>query len=346
MTTLTSRPFGYTAAGEAVTAYTLRNTAGMTAEILTYGGILSRLCVPLTDGSLRDVVLGCDTLADYEAQTYYLGALIGRVANRIGGGRFRLYDTEYTLFVNNGPNCNHGGRCGFDRKVWHADPLEDGSLRLRLDSPDGDEGFPGALSVTVTYTLTDDNTLRLTYRARADRETPINLTNHSYFNLNGHGTALTHRLTLFADQMTENDQNSLPTGHRLPVEGTPFDFRTPHTLGERIGATHQQLLWGVGYDHNYILKPDHSPALLRAAVLETGDLSMECWTTQPGVQLYTANWLDDQPGKNGAVYHKRDAVCLETQNWPDGIHHADFPRSTLRPDETYQQTTEYRFTAL
>ncbi|MEG0780915.1 MAG: aldose epimerase family protein, partial [Oscillospiraceae bacterium] len=320
------RPFGKTMQGGSVDCFTLTNGRGMSAEILTYGGILRALSVPVGD-TVRDVVLGFDRLADYEAQDKYLGAIVGRVANRIGGAGFTLDGTDYALAANSAPNCLHGGLCGFDRKVWHPAAGEEG-LTLTCTSPAGEEGFPGALRVTVTYVLTEDNALTIAYLATTDAPTLVNLTNHSYFNLAGGGTIDTHRVQIFAAAITENDATSVPTGRLLPVEGTPFDLRQPRVLGE-------------SYDHNFVLSA-HRPGGLAASLWADG-LRMDCTTTQPGLQLYTANYLAGERGKGGAIYAPRTAVCLETQGFPDAIHHPNFPTVVLRPGETYRETTTYRF---
>lgn len=270
--------------------FTLTNEHGCSAEVLTYGGILRALTVPV-GGEMRDVVLGFDTLADYENQDKYIGALVGRVANRIGGAHFALGGRDYPLAANSGSNCLHGGICGFHTKIWQACQEENGGLRLTYCSPDGEEGFPGNLRVEVTYALTSGNALAISYQAETDAPTPVNLTNHSYFNLNGGGTIEGHTVQILADFITENDETSVPTGALLSVEGTPFDLRTPKCLGVGLASRHPQMVLGAGYDHNFVLgKNRYNPPRVVATV-KAGGLRMECTTTQPGLQLYTANFL-------------------------------------------------------
>ncbi|SBW10898.1 Aldose 1-epimerase [uncultured Eubacteriales bacterium] len=338
--------FGKTGAGKPVSCWTLTNDAGMSAEILTYGGILRTLTVPVA-GRTRDVVLGFDDMAGYEGQDAYIGAVVGRVANRIGGARFTLDGKEYPLPANRPPNCLHGGVHGFNEKVWAAETQDD-ALVLSLTSPDGEEGFPGTLRVKVIYALGEDNSLSIEYVAEADAPTPVNLTNHSYFNLKGagSGTAEDHVVQIFADRINENNDVGVPTGWLMDVEGTPFDLREGRPLAEGLADDHPQMVGGGGYDRNYIMKTSIDGALQRAAVAECAGLRMECLTTQPGLQIYTANYLATMTGKGGKAYTRRSALCLETQNWPDAVNHRDFPTSILRPGQTYHQTTIYRFTEL
>ena len=341
MTEVTKASFGATPDGRLVDVWTLR-AGGYAAQVLTYGGILRSLTVPAPGGS-RDIVLGCETLEDYEKQDKYFGALVGRVANRIGGAAFELNGKSYPLAANSGPNCLHGGVRGFNQAVWQAREV-DGSLVLTHVSPDGDEGFPGTLEVRVTYSLTADGVLRLDYWAKSDADTLCNLTNHSYFNLLGHdaGTLAGQQVEIFADAITQTDENSTPTGALLPVEGTPFDLRRPRDFLEGLAMDHPQLALGNGYDHNFALHTAPVSPLSLAARVSGGGLVLECLTTQPGLQLYTANYLDGTPGKGGASYGPRSAFCLETQNWPDAVHHASFPSPVLRAGELYRHTTVYR----
>ncbi len=345
MANVSCQSFGKTKEGQEVDLWTL--CAGdYSIQVLTYGGILRSFCVPAAEGS-RDIVLGCETLEEYEAQDRYFGALIGRVANRIGGACFDLNGKHYPLAANNGPNCLHGGLRGFDRAVWEARE-EDGSLVLTLHSPDGEEGFPGALEVQVTYSLTEDGTLTLDYQARSDQDTLCNLTNHSYFNLLGHahGSLGDQKIQILADAITEMDENSTPTGTILPVEGTPFDLREPVEIGKGLAMDHIQLKMGNGYDHNFVLHHQPKGPMKLAARATGGGLCLECRTTQPGIQFYTANFLEGDAGKGGACYGFRSAYCLETQIWPDAIHHSNFPSVVLRGGENYHHTTTYRVTAL
>lgn len=337
----TREPFGTTARGQDVEQWTAR-AGSYTAKILTYGGILRSFMV-----EDRDVVLGCDTLADYEKQDKYFGALVGRVANRIGGAAFDLNGKHYTLAANNGPNCLHGGVHGFNEAVWQAD-IREGKLVLSHTSPDGEEGFPGNLEVRVSYDLTEDGVLSLEYWARSDKDTLCNLTNHSYFNLMGHdhGSLEGQRVQVYASAITRIDENATPTGALLAVEGTPFDLRYPREFLQGLSLEHPQLTLGNGYDHNFVLRTQPNAPLGLVARVTGGGLCLECYTTQCGLQLYTANYLDGDPGKDGAVYGPRSAFCLETQGWPDAIHHNAFPSPILRAGEEYRHTTTYRLATL
>lgn len=342
MAELFSVPFGGTADGRPVELWTLQAGACQ-AQVLTYGGILRSFQVPAPEGS-RDLVLGCETLEEYEKQDKYLGALLGRVANRIGQASFDLEGVHYPLAANNGPNCLHGGRRGFNQAVWKAKAKEEGALELTLVSPDGEEGFPGTLEAAVTYRLTEDGGLTLEYRAASSRTTLCSLANHSYFNLLGHaaGTLAGQQIQVFSDAFLENDADGLPTGRLLPVAGTPFDLRQPTDFLEGLSGSHLQLTLGKGYDHNYVLRQEPCGPLKLCARATGGGLSLECWTTQPGLQLYTANYLDGMAGKDGASYGPRSAFCLETQSWPDAVHHPEFPTPVLPAGEEYRQTTVYR----
>ena len=345
MAELTWQPFGLTADRREVELWTLR--AGQyAAQVLTYGGVLRSFTVPASEGS-RDIVLGCETLEQYETQDKYLGALVGRVANRIGEASFDLNGKTYPLAANNGPNCLHGGIRGFNQAVWEAGE-ENGALVLSHTSPDGEEGFPGTLKVRVTYTLTADGVLTLDYRAESDADTLCNLTNHSYFNLLGHahGSLEGQRIQVWADAITETDADSTPTGVLLPVDGTPCDLHRPAEFLKGLAMEHPQLTLGNGYDHNFVLSRQPRSPMRLAARVTGGGLCLECYTTQPGLQLYTANYLDGTPGKGGAAYGPRSAFCLETQAWPDAIHHAAFPFVVLRAGESYHHTTAYRVTAV
>ncbi len=339
------RPFGKTADGAAVRSYTLKNENGMSAEILTYGGAVRSLCIPV-GGQLRDVVLGFDSVADYEKQNKYIGAAIGRVANRIGGASFELGGKIYRLPANDGTSCLHGS-AGFHSRVWEAEAQDD-SLVLKFFSPDGEEGFPGNLSVELKYSLTQENVFEYTFSAVSDADTPVILTNHSYFNLEGHasGDVCGHFLCIPAEKITENDTHSVPTGRFLDVEDTPFDFREGRYIGDYIDNEHPQTIIGSGYDHNFVLGNSVTENLHAAALLEAGGLRMVCLTNQPGVQLYTGNYLDGDKGKGGAVYGRRCALCLETQNFPDAVHHDNFPDSILRKGERYLQITQFQFSEI
>jgi aldose 1-epimerase len=342
--------FGTTPDGQAVDLYTLSNGQGLIAKITTYGAIVTELHAPDKAGKTADVVLGFDNLAAYVKGHPFFGAIAGRYANRIAKGMFTLEGRKYALFVNNGPNSLHGGKNGFDKVVWKAEPstsAEGPSLKLSYVSKDGEEGYPGALSTTVTYTLTVKNGLQYAVDATTDKPTVLNITNHSYFNLAGEngGTILDHILTLHADQYTPVDETQIPTGELKAVKGTPMDFTSPHPIGERIAQI------PGGYDHNYVLGGvlnGGSEKLARAGKVKDpkSGRTMEIWTTQPGVQLYTANFLQgDLTGIGGKPYLKNGAFCLETQHFPDSPNHPDFPTTLLNPGEKYHQVTVYQFGA-
>ncbi len=339
--------YGKTADGESVEAYTLTNSYGMKVKIITLGGIISEVWTPDKDGKMADVVLGRDNLKGYLDGHPYFGAITGRVANRIAKGKFTLDGKEYTLATNNGPNALHGGKKGFDKVVWAATPKKNGlrnSLILKHTSKDGDEGYPGTLDVTVRYTLTDEDQLHIDYTATTDKNTPINLTNHSYFNLagQGNGDILGHELTIFADKYTPTDDTLIPTGKIEPVEGTPFDFTKPTMIGKRIKEIKSD---PVGYDLNYVLREGEAMRLRATVVEPKSGRKMIVYTTEPGMQFYSGNFLDAKKdaGKNGAVYQKHAGFCLETQHFPDSVNQKDFPSTILKPGETYQSTTIYQF---
>ncbi len=352
--TVTKQPFGATKDGQAVALYTLTNSRGMSVKIMTYGATVQSLTVPDKAGTPGDVVLGFDAVADYEKSSPYFGATVGRYANRIAGGKFTLDGKKYQLAVNNGPNTLHGGKVGFDKVVWSATPVTRPTLArliLRHLSPDGDENYPGALSVQVVYTLSDENALQIDYTATATKDTVVNLTNHSYFNLagQGEGTVLDHSLTLNADKFTPIDKTLIPTGQLTPVAGTALDFRTPHPLGARIGAQDSQIVNGGGYDHNFVLnKPAAGrkalPAFAARVSCPRSGRVLTVYTDQPGIQLYTGNFLDGTlPGKAGKTYPKHGAFCLETQHFPDSPNHPRFPSTELKPGQTLRSTTVYQF---
>jgi aldose 1-epimerase len=341
--------FGKTDDGTPVELYVLTNGAGMKAKVISYGAILTELQVADRDGKFDNVVLGFDDLKGYLTRHPYFGATVGRVANRIAKGKFTLDGKEYSLAVNNGPNALHGGLKGFDKAVWKAESFQnpDGvGVKFSYLSKDGEEGYPGNLSVTVTYTLTEHNEIKIDYSATTDKATPINLSNHSYFNLAGpkSGDILGHELLLAADEYTPVDDTLIPTGAIKSVKGTPLDFTTPATIGSRIAQLKGQ---PVGYDHNFVLRGGGKALALAARVREpkTGRV-MEMHTTEPGVQFYTGNFLDGKlKGTGGVVYNKHQGFCLEAQHYPDSVNHADFPSVILRPGKTYTQTTIYKFAA-
>ncbi|MFB0919739.1 MAG: aldose epimerase family protein [Oscillospiraceae bacterium] len=334
--------FGYTKTGEPVTAYCLCNSSGASAVILNYVCIVQALSVPNAQGGLTDVVLGYDSVSEYEENSCYLGAAIGRVANRIGSSEFTLNGESYQLAKNDGVNHLHGGIKGFDKYIWDAG--EEGSLlKFTRLSPDGEENYPGNLKVCISYELTEENELRITYDADTDKDTVVNLTNHSYFNLSGRGTALAHSLQVFAEEFTENDVACLPTGKILKTAGTPFDFSESKQIGRDIGLDDTQLRNAGGYDHNFVLSD--KAELKKAAVLispETG-IRMTTYTTLPGIQLYSGNFLTPHKGKNGNPIDYRSAVCLETQVFPNALACPHFPSPILRKDGHYHTLTIYRF---
>jgi len=349
----TKQPFGQTADGTAVDLYTLTNDTGCEAKITNYGGIVVALSVPDRAGEADDVVLGYDNLADYIKDSPYFGALVGRYGNRIAEGRFTLNGVEYTLARNeNGQNHLHGGDVGFDKAVWQAREVagEGGpGLELTYVSDDGEEGYPGRLRVKVVYTLTGDSGLRIDYEAATDKDTVLNLSQHSYFNLRGAGSGdiLGHEMQIHADRFTPVDANLIPTGELRPVAGTPMDFTQPMAIGARIEADYEQLALGGGYDHNWVLNSGGGEPAPAARVREpdTGRV-MEVLTTEPGIQFYAGNFLDgSHVGKGGKAYQHRWGLCLETQHFPDSPNHPEFPSAVLKPGETYRQTTVYRFSS-
>lgn len=345
---ISETPFGTDSQGAAVTLYTLRNKSGAEVSICNYGGLVTSLKVPDRNGNLGDVVLGFDNLADYIKDSPYFGALIGRYGNRIAKGKFTLDGTAYTLAINNGPNSLHGGLKGFDKVIWKARPFQSDfgpSLELTYLSKDSEEGYPGNLSVKAVYTLTEDNALKLEYTATTDKDTVVNLTHHSYFNLAGKGTILDHVVMINADKFTPVDSTLIPIGELRPVEGTPFDFRTPTAIGARIGQNDEQLKFGNGYDHNWVINDNTGAVRLMARVYEpTSGRVMEVLSSEPGLQFYSGNFLDGTlKGKGGWVYQFRDAFVMEPQHFPDSPNQPNFPSVILKPGAVYHNTIIYRF---
>ncbi len=337
--------FGKTLQGEEVFLYRFVNQKGMVMQVTDFGATLQAVKTPAKSGQLVDVVLGYDNATGYEEGTESFGATVGRIANRIGGSSFDLDGKHYALTANNGKNNLHSGLDFYHKRLWKVKEISESSITFSLHSPDMDQGYPGELDVDVTYTLTEDNGVRIDYLAVPKADTIINMTNHSYFNLNGHssGDILHHVLMVEADTFTRNDAESIPTGEILPVEGTPMDFRVKKEIGRDIEMPYEQLVWGRGYDHNWCL---NAPRSLRKVIDVTGDqtgITMEVLTDQPGVQIYTGNFLDRENGKEGVVYRYRQGVCFETQNYPDAIHHDNFPSPVVKAGEKYQTTTIYRF---
>lgn len=348
MTRITEEQFGKTPLGTPVQLFTLRNQNGMIVKVMSYGAIITEIRVPDRNGVLANVVLGTDSLEKYLNGFPAAAAVIGRVANRIAKARFTLDGQDYPLAANNGANHIHGGNQGFAQKVWEAKVLpshsQEASVKFTYLSKDGEEGYPGNLSASVTYTLTDSNELQLNYEATTDKATLVNLTNHAYFNLNGAGDILDHQLWLGTNRYTPADEQLIPTGDIATVHGTPLDFTKPTAIGARI----EQLKPRVnGYDHNYVLASDgKAPALCARASDPKSGRIMEVLTTEPGVQLYTGNHLHNVVSTGGITMGaNHPAFCLETQHWPDSIHHPNFPSTILRPGSAFKSTTTFRFSA-
>ena len=349
---ITSRHFGSLLDGSRVREYTLTNRNGMVARILNFGGIITELCVPDRNGAFQDIVLGFDNLQQYELDQLYFGCVIGRVAGRISGGRLRIGDSSYLLPINNGANHLHGGMSGFNRALWGvAIDSRTNSITLSYSSYDGEEGYPGNLETEVSYTLSDDNILKVDCSAITDKMTVVNLTQHSYFNLSGipGSSVRDHWLTVDADHVLELNDNSAPTGALLPVAGTPFDLRSKKQIGAEIHDEHEQLELGNGYDHYWVLnKNEDARELQLAAVLfhEESGRQMEVFTTEPGMQIYSSNSLNQSIiGKQGVAYDSQFAICLETQQYPDAPNQPGFPSIVLRPGKTYRSTTWFSFKA-
>jgi len=357
--TVTSAPFGTTPDGDSVEVFTLKNSNGLEVRAMTYGAILLSIKTPDKDGNMGDIVLGFDSLGGYTSPDYiahlpYFGAVVGRYANRIAGGKFSIDGQSYQLPTNDGPNSLHGGTKGFDQRVWSGTSFQNDTAAgvvLKYTSPDGQEGYPGTLNVQVTYTLTNSNELVVDYGATTDKPTIVNLAQHSYWNLedDGRSDILSHRLMINADSFTPVDSTLIPTGEIRAVAGTPFDFRTPHEIGERINADNEQLHIAGGYDDNWVLNDtpvDSATGLTVAAEVwaPTSGRTLEVLTDQPGLQFYSGNFLDGTiTGKNGITYGHRAAFALETQHFPDSPNHPDFPSTVLRPGDQYKTRTVFRF---
>ncbi len=339
-TVITKSVFGQMPSGQSIEAYTLSASGGLSATVMTYGATLISLKAPDKTGKVVDVTLGFDDLNSYLTRNPLAGSIVGRVTNRIGNARFTLDGKEYELAKNNGPNHIHGGRKGFDKVVWKAAQVQTAGgpgVAFTYVAADMEEGYPGELTATVTYSLTVDNGLRIDYRATTNKPTIVNLTNHAYFNLAGEGDILDHELTILADKYTVADKGLIPTGEILAVKDTPLDFTRPTTVGSRIREV------GSGYDHNYVLNSADGSLSLAARVRDPkSGRTMEVLTTQPGVMLYTANGMNTK-GRNGQQYKNHAGLCLETQHFPDAVNKPNFPSVILRPGQTYQQTTVFRF---
>ena len=336
--------FGMTSKGEEARLFTIQNGKGMEIKVSDYGAALVQVRVPDKEGRLLDVVLGYDDVQGYEAGNAFFGATIGRVANRIGNGEFQLGGRSYELTRNDGQNTLHGGRDFYNKRIWKTGKTGEDHVEFLLDSPSGDQGFPGNVKISVTYTLTKDNEIKIQYRAVPDADTLINLTNHSYFNLSGHasGTVLAQEVMLDADAYARADSQSIPTGEIVPVSGTPMDFRQLKPIGAEIDEAYEALEFGKGYDHNWVLnkKGYRKAAFMRSK--ESG-IAMEVYTDLPGLQFYTANFVDHEKGKEGAVYNMRQAACFETQYFPDAVHKDHFEGPEVKAGEIYETTTAYRF---
>ena len=356
---VTREEFGTLPDGRQIHVFTLTNAAGIEIRAIDYGGIILSILAPDRDGNLGDIVLGYDDLDGYLEATPYFGAIVGRYGNRIAFGRFTVDGVEHQLATNNDPNHLHGGDVGYDKVLWSGTPIErpDGvGVTFAYESVDGEEGYPGNLSIEFDYFLNNDNELVIDYRATTDAATPINLTHHSYFNLAGSGDILSHELTINANSYTPIDETSIPTGELAPVASTPFDFTSPTSIGSRIAVQDEQLARGLGYDHNFVLQRDDpgvsisadgalSPMVAAARVVEPGSgRVLEVETTEPGLQFYSGNFLDGTiTGKGGAVYEHRSGFCLESQHYPDSPNQPAFPPTILRPGEQYRSRTIYRF---
>jgi len=346
---ISKKAFGRMADGTTIDLYTLTNNQGMRVAITNYGGIAVSILVPDRNGKPGDVALGFDNLEGYLAKEPYFGALIGRYGNRIGNARFKLHGVEYKLPANNGPNSLHGGLQGFDKRVWTAREIrsEHPALELTYLSKDGEEGYPGNLNAKVVYSLTEDNALRIDYTATTDKDTVLNLTNHSYFNLAGEGSGdiLKQEIMINADRFTPIDSTLIPTGELREVDNTPFDFRKPASIGARIDADDEQIKFGKGCDHNFVLNRSGAGLSLAARVTDPGSgRVLEVLTTQPGLQFYTGNFLDGSiHGKGSKSYGRRSAFCLETQHFPDSPNKPSFPSTVLKPGETFRGSTVFKF---
>jgi aldose 1-epimerase len=346
---ISRQPYVAAGSGTPLELFTLRNANGVEATITNYGGIVTTLKVPDRSGQMGDVVWGYDNLSGYLNNSPYFGCLVGRYGNRIAKGKFTLDGKEYQLVINNYPNALHGGQKGFDKVVWQARPFESAegpALELKYRSRDGEENYPGNLDVTALYTLTNDNALRLIYTATTDKDTVLNLTQHSYFNLAGQGDILNHEVMIDADRFTPVDATLIPTGRLRPVKGTPLDFTKPAKIGARINSDDEQIKLGGGYDHNFVLNQKTPGELtLAARVTEpTTGRVLEVYTTEPGLQFYTGNFLDGTiTGKGGQVYKHRSAFCMEPQHFPDSPNKPQFPSVVLKPGQTYKNTIMYKF---
>lgn len=337
--------YGSTLEGREGTVYILENSKGMKVEVLDFGATIVKMEVPDKEGNLVDVVLGYDTVSGYQQGSIFLGATVGRSANRIGKGSYSLNQIPYSLDKNDGQNNLHSGTDFYHLRFWNMEEISDTQLRCTLESKDGDQGYPGNVTISVTFLLTEENELNISYDGTPDKDTIMNLTNHSYFNIDGHasGTVLDQEIWLDADAFTRADSESIPTGEVVSVEGTPMDWRTPKKIGTEIDQDYEALILGGGYDHNWVLKTESGKKLVASLSSEISGIKMEVYTDTPGIQIYTGNFIDNEVGKNGILYKKRSGVCFETQHFPDAIHHENFPSPIIKAGEKYNTSTSYKF---
>ena len=337
--------YGIDSKGKEATIYLLENKNGMKVEILDLGATVVKVEVPDKDGNFVDVVLGYEDVKGYEQGTVFFGAPVGRNANRIAKGQLTIQDVTYTLAQNNGGNNLHSGLDFYNLRYWNVEELSEGSLKCSLFSSNGDQGYPGNLNIDVIYTLKEDNTLEIQYHGLSDADTIFNMTNHSYFNLDGHasGNVLEQKIWLDADFYTRANAESIPTGELLPVENTPMDFRNGKLLGEEIDAEYEATQLGAGYDHNWVLKTDNTYQLIGGLSSEVSGIKMEVYTDLPGVQIYTGNFIDNEIGKNGVVYERRAGVCFETQYFPNAINEPTFEQPIIKAEKKYETMTAFKF---
>ncbi len=342
--TISTSLFGTTKSGQDIDLITISNDS-FSVELINFGATIKSIKTKDNNDRFVDTVLGFDTLAEYEKNDPYIGVTVGRFANRVAKGQFEIDGETYQLPINNGPNALHGGLEGFSHKVWSIEILDENSVKMNYFSKDGEEGYPGNLNVSVTFSVVDETSLKIDYSATTDKSTIINLTNHTYFNLNGSGSILDHNLKINAESFLPTDDTNIPTGEIRSVSNTPFDFTTVKPIGQDIAVENTQLQYGNGYDHNYIISGKIDEVAVESFSEESG-IKMETFTTEPGVQLYTGNYLLDTYGKNGQIYANRTGFCVETQHWPDSPNKPEFPTTVLKPEETFKSTTIYRFSTL
>ena len=342
---MSKKTFGTTSKGVEASLYEISNGGGLRVLLTDYGASVVSIFVKDKDGNERDVILGYDNVKSYEKEYSYFGATVGRYANRISDAKVNIDGVEYKLEANDNENSLHSGSNGFSKRFWTVKEQKADEITFEIEDADLEQGFPGNAVVDVTFKVTEENALAIIYNAKADKTTTFNMTNHSYFNLNGHksGSVLHHRMQLLSDAFTPADAQSIPTGEICSVDGTPMDFRSTKELGAEIDAAYEPLILGTGYDHNWVLKNEGRFDKVAEVTGDESGIVMEVWTDRPGVQVYTANFLENEAGRNGAVYQKRDAVCLETQNYPDAVHQKNFPEAICKKGETYDTKTAYRF---